>query len=86
MTPEKLDYVICVNAPGPCWLGQPSDEDDPGALCASNDLDMAVRYTSFSEARRALRNAVKMYPERSFRLDVTPKANLGGRSEIGDGK
>ena len=67
----KSDYVIYVFcAIGDMFLGVPSDEDSEAELPTTSDPVFAARYSDFVEARTALREHSKRFPEKSFRLGV----------------
>lgn len=71
MQPKAKDYVICVSGtPGPCWLTLPSDDDKPNTLATTSDPQLALRFTDFVEARRVLREHIKLHQHRSFKLDL----------------
>ncbi|SDO77762.1 hypothetical protein SAMN05216303_102329 [Rhodoferax sp. OV413] len=74
----KLPYVIFI---GPSllvsYLAQEPDESDGEEStepARTADLELAIQFTDFTEARAALRLATKRFPTYEFRLDVLKPA------------
>ncbi|QYY33697.1 hypothetical protein K2O51_31115 (plasmid) [Cupriavidus pinatubonensis] len=72
----KKDYVILVSPDEPRgYLGLEGDEDDGEVSTIpprTTDVDLAVRFDRFSDARVGVRTAAARYPNHSFRIDVAP--------------
>lgn len=71
----KKPYVIeVVGLPVPSWLGQASDEDEPGPAPIESDRDLAAEFDDFAEARAVWRQASKDRPGFVFKLTTVEAA------------
>lgn len=71
MAEGKKDYVIEISGfPSTTWLSLASDEDDAGELPHTSDPGVALRFTSFNEARAECRHAAKQFAPYAFRVGV----------------
>lgn len=66
-TVKPVEFVVRIGGmPGPCYLTQPGDEDEPTALIATSDPELASRFATTNEAEAALVSAVKLHPSTEF--------------------
>lgn len=74
----KLPYVIFIGPSMPfSYLAPQPDESDgeeSTGPARTADPELAIQFTDFTEARKALRLAVKRFPTYEFRLDVLKPA------------
>ena len=61
------DYVIAIDAIGPCWVNDLNTEGDPGRTFR---LEFATRYT-FHNAEKRATELLFEYPHRRLQLTIT---------------
>lgn len=68
-TAKPLEFVIRIGGmPGPCYLTEPGDEDEPTAFIATSDPVLASRFATTDDAQRALVAAVGRHPGNEFAI------------------
>lgn len=71
MATARKPYVIRIAPEEPAsFLTLASDEDEPTGPARTSDEAMALKFTSFTEARDELRAQVKKWPGFMFRLGL----------------